>query len=518
VTRSALLDIRERGLLRAGVLYSYPPFGFLTHDGTVQGYEAELMRRIAEQWGVQVEFVQVTRQTRLPMLNRGQIDVIAAAMPHRRELEAMVEFSDTTFRSGYVALVMTSSGISSPAQIGEGVIGVLGTDSQTVWNIYANRVGVAPLVEVYSSLREAEADLQAGTIRAIVGRREQMMLAASAVAGSSILGEFILMEPYAFAVRRGDTPLRDMINLTLQNIATEGGLGELFTASFYGYAADLFPTLPGDPLYDFQTFPAEIPPVESVVDRIRRGEPIRVAGLSLTADPQPFDSQPIIDGYNRAVVNEMTRRWNVPIVESPDSVGTAGLALLQAGQVDLVVGVRPERSLVGVVAFSQAYYSRGLRLIHMDDVTVYGIGDLEFRPSLAAPPVEVSEDIIRDNNSAPDVRVTESFEDALSALSSRSVYAVVGDEYALVLMAQTDDKIEIDDRRYRPANYAMALGRFDPPFLSLVNFTLQDMALDGTLDRLRQEYFSPYLPIGGTLEPFSIEVWPGDGSFLGVGQ
>ena len=33
--------------------------------------------------------------------------------------------------------------------------------------------------------------------------------------------------------------------------------------------------------------------------------------------------------------------------------------------------------MIGVVAFSQPYYLRGIRLIHMDDVTISGIGDLE---------------------------------------------------------------------------------------------------------------------------------------------
>jgi polar amino acid transport system substrate-binding protein len=518
VTQSALVDIRERGLLRVGVLYNYPPFGFLTHDGQVQGYEVELARRIAERWGVAVEFVQVTRQTRLQMLYEGQIDVIAAAMPHRRELEALVEFSETTFRSGFVALVTTASGIEAASQIADGTVGVTGIESQAVMADYASRAGLAPTIQVYDSLRAAEADLQTGTLRALVGRREDMILASSAVPDSRILDDFILVEPYAFATRRGDTPLRDLLNLTLQALAAEGGLGELFTANFFGYAADLFPTLPGDPLYDFSTFPADIPLTESVVDRIRRGEPIRVAGMSLTSEPRPFDSQPIIDGYNRAVINEMARRWNIPVVESPDSAGAAGLAQLQAGQTDLAVGIRPEKSLIGVVAFSQPYYSRGIRLIHMDDVTVYGVGELELRPSLAAPPVDVSEDIIRDNNYAPDVRTTESFEDAFAALTSRAVYAVVGDEYALVLMAQADERIRIVDQRYRSTNFVMALGRFDPRFLSLVNFTLQDMALDGTLERLRQQYFGPYLPPGETLDPFQIEVWPGDGSFLEIGQ
>ena len=64
----------------------------------------------------------------------------------------------------------------------------------------------------------------------------------------------------------------------------------------------------------------------------------------------------------------------------------------------------------------------------------------------------------------------------------------------------------------------MGLPRHDPDFLSLVNFTLQDMYQDGTLDELRRQYFGPYQPPDTELEPLQMEVWPGDGSYLGIGQ
>lgn len=514
--QSALIGMRDRGAVRVGILYNYPPFGVLTDDGQVEGYEAELVRQIAERWGVEVEFVQVTRQTRLPLLTEGDVDLIAGAMPHRRELEAIAEFSDTTFRSGYVILTQASSGIQTSADIGAGPVGLLGSDAQDFFASYAAQQGITPTIQPYETADEAASALSEGAVRAIVGRREQVMLASLAVPDAVILNEFLYMEPYAFAVRRGDTPLRELINLTLQDIAAEGAFGELFTANFFGYAADQLRTIAGESTFTLQSFPVDLATTASIVERIKAGEALRVAGMNLSAAPASFDSQPIIDGYNRAIVNEMARRWNVPVVEVPDTSGEAGLPLLQSGQADIVVGIRPNQSLIGVVAVTQPYYTRGLRMIHMNDVTVYGIGDLEGKPSMAVPPVETSEDVIRDNNGAPRIQTAESFEDAFDALTSRGVYALVGDEYALMLMAQSDERIEVDERLYRPTEYVMAVPRGDSDFLALVNFTLQNMALDGTLDQLRSQYFGPYIPEGAELEAFSIEIWPGVGEFLGV--
>ncbi|MGF1507481.1 MAG: hypothetical protein ACFB51_20505, partial [Anaerolineae bacterium] len=58
----------------------------------------------------------------------------------------------------------------------------------------------------------------------------------------------------------------------------------------------------------------------------------------------------------------------------------------------------------------------------------------------------------------------------------------------------------------------------DSDFQALVNFTLQDMAQDGTLEELAVRYFAPYRPEDEEIETFSPEIWPGEGGYLGFGQ
>lgn len=516
VAASALAGIRQRGELRVGVLYNDPPFCFLSDNGEVRGYEVDLVRHIAESWGIPVTFVQVTRQTRLPMLNSGEVDVLAAAMPHRREMEQFVEFTSTTFRSGYVVLVSADSGVESIAAIGGGPVAAIGVEAQSLFTQYVGQQGITPSVQLYASIDEAVAAFKDAGVSAIVGRREDMMLATTSLPNTKVLNESVSVEPLALAVRRGDTPLRDLLNLALLGLAGSGDIGTIFSANFYGYAADLFPVYPGESAYTFQTFPADLSTVESDVERIKRGEPLRVAGLALVAQPGPFDSQTIVDGYNRAVINEMARRWNVPVSELPQSAEQAGIDLLKSGQADLVVGVRPDLSLIGQVAWSQPYYQRSLRLVHMAGVTVLGIGSLGPNRVTATEPLAESEDLIKDNSGGAAV-TQATYEDGFQALTQGSTYAMVGDEFSMVLMIQTDDRIEIIGRRYRAMDYAMALSPYDTDFQSLVAFTLQNMKLDGTLDRLREQYFNPYIPADDPLEPIEFEIWPGDGSYLGVG-
>lgn len=517
-TQSALMDIRERGAIRVGVLYNYPPLGFLTENGQVSGYEISLLRKMAEYWGIEVIPVQVTRQTRLSMLESGQVDVLAAAMPHRREYGEYVLFTDTTFAGGYKVLVRSDSPTDVLTALAAGRVAAISPEAAEIARQQAEGAGVSLEVATYDTPEAAiEAMLNDPAIGAVIGRRERLMLPDQTDDRVTLIDPFLLYEPYAFAVRRGDVPLRDLLNATFRKTVAAGEIGTVFSSSFFGIASDVFPERQGDIDVDLASFTADMPSGESVIDRIKRGEPLHVAGLDLSATPVAFDSQPIIDGYDRAVLNEMGRRWGIGIIELPDSAGPAGIAQISSGEADLVAGVRPDLSLAGQVELSQPYYQRGLRVIHMSDVFVLGIGDLEFKPALAVTPVDISQDLIEKNNRVPEVTIAGSYQEAFDALTARGVYAVVGDEYALTLMANADERIDIIDTRYRPTDYVMALPRFDADFLDLVNYTLQDMFVDGTLERLREQYFGPYLPDGSELEALTLEVWPGDSSYLGVG-
>ncbi|MCC6905131.1 MAG: transporter substrate-binding domain-containing protein [Anaerolineae bacterium] len=506
---SALLAIRDRGTVRVGVLYGYEPFGYLAPDGTIKGYEVELSREIAALWGVEIEFVQVTRQTRLRLLQAGDVDMLAAAVARTRDLEAEVEFSQTTFAGGYSLLVNQSSGFDSPEDLSGQAVGAEDALAFAALQAYQEDNSTQFTATEYAGIEDAVAALASGVVQAVAGRREHLMLAAQEKTDTLILEDAVMPESYAFAVRRGDVALRDLLDLSLQQLNSAGKISPLFTANLYGYSADVFPALPGESELTLATFPVEMAEPGALLERLRTGDPLRVAGLSLSATPAVFDGQPIVDGYNRAVINEMARRWNVSVIEIPDSVEN-GFDLLAAGQADVVVGVRPSLNLLGVYAVSEPYYARGLRLIYIDDVALRGINDLEFKPSLAIPPIDISRDLIDDNNGFPQIQESESLEDAFEAVTSRGVYGVVGDEYTLYLMAQAEERLKLHPDRYRASGYAMAMSRLDPDFLALVNFTLQDMSADGTLTRLQEQYFKPYLPEGEELEAYELQPWPGD--------
>src|SRR5918995_1346586 len=61
--------IQEAGEITLGVKYDVPPFGFNNPEsGEVEGFDVDLGKRIAEELGVEPEFVEAISDNRIPFL------------------------------------------------------------------------------------------------------------------------------------------------------------------------------------------------------------------------------------------------------------------------------------------------------------------------------------------------------------------------------------------------------------------------------------------------------------------
>src|SRR5690606_39341756 len=102
----------------------------------------------------------------------------------------------------------------------------------------------------------------------------------------------------------GDVALRDLLDLTLQDIIAAGELGAIFSTAFYGQPADVFPERLGEPSFTFENFPAELSDAPAVIDRIREGAALRVAGLQLAEQYGPVDKLQPRDTQRRTLRSE----------------------------------------------------------------------------------------------------------------------------------------------------------------------------------------------------------------------
>lgn len=109
-----LADIKARGTLVCGVLSTLDPFGSI--DPTtreVVGYDVDFCKGVAKQLGVKAELRQLSLDARIPELNQGRVDILAAVLGYTPARATQIAFSDSYFLSLQKLAVQQDSGLAS---------------------------------------------------------------------------------------------------------------------------------------------------------------------------------------------------------------------------------------------------------------------------------------------------------------------------------------------------------------------------------------------------------------------
>jgi len=523
-SESGVARVARDGKVRVGLLYNEPPFGELNVRGEQTGFDADLARSIAEAWGVTVEFVQATRQTGIELVANGDIDLLIAAQPHLRELDNRVEFSQSYYPSTQVLLVRNGDGATVLAHMADRKIGiVMGTRGELAVADWEMRTDYTFSVTRYMTLDRALAALNANEIDGVVDNTVRIQRAIRFQAENyRIVDEPILSEPYAIALRRQDVNLRNLVNRTLQYLYRSGRLNELHQTHFEGasYPGSAFVTWAnvGDEAPKPANFAADVPfPRQYIVPNLQSARVVRVAGLrDLPADAP--ESQHRLDGVNRALINAMAMRWNVTVQPVP---GDNPVQLVADGQADIAIGVPPDWNSADQVDFSSYYLLHGLRMMLHADAAIGGLSDLrgqivgvfQDEPGVSALVTQLAEDrralvddffvILREQDAGYTMLVDNNARVVVGD-SLRLIPNVEASDGALELLTDSDGNAVWYTREY----FGMAVPRNDIDFRLLVEYTLQEMARDGSLLPILQPVMYPQdAPI--------FEYYPGPTQYLG---
>ena len=118
-------DIQSRGVLKVGVKDSLVGMGYLDPaTGEYSGLEIDIARAIAEEMGVDVEFLVVTPTTRLQMIDSGDIDISLSNFTITEERKMSYHFSAPYYTDAVGVMVLKDSGISSLEDLDGKTVGV----------------------------------------------------------------------------------------------------------------------------------------------------------------------------------------------------------------------------------------------------------------------------------------------------------------------------------------------------------------------------------------------------------
>ena len=108
-------DVKAKGELVCGVLGTDDPFSFVDPKSReIVGYEVDICNAIAKKIGVKASLKQLAVAARVPELQQGRVDILAASLTHNKEREALIDFSLSTFITGQKVMTKKASGITQP--------------------------------------------------------------------------------------------------------------------------------------------------------------------------------------------------------------------------------------------------------------------------------------------------------------------------------------------------------------------------------------------------------------------
>lgn len=228
-------DIKKKGELVVGVLGTDEPNSFIDpKTREIVGYEVDLAQAVAKKLGVKLKIKQLAVAARIPELQQGHIDLLAASLTHNKEREAVIDFSLTTFVTGQKVLVKKDSGIKNVADLaGKKVVTIKGGTQEP------NIRKAVPNVDVvtFENGPQAFQALSQGKGVAFVND-EVSLLDQHAKLGPLqsqyvILPQNLSVEPLALGIKKGETKFKLLIDDVLRGLEKSGDAEKLFV-KWYG--------------------------------------------------------------------------------------------------------------------------------------------------------------------------------------------------------------------------------------------------------------------------------------------
>ncbi len=208
----------------------YPPFEF-QKGGEYTGFDMDLMTKIAE--GLDLELnVQDSAFEGLQSglsLNSGQCDVVASAMTITDARAKNLDFTDGYYDSKQSLLVPVDSDIASIDDLSGKKVGVQqGTTGKTYTE--ENAPDDAEIV-AFPSDGEMFQAIQAGQVDALL-QDLPVNLDHTKDGKFKIVEKYSTEEQYGFAVKKGNTALKDAINEQLQALRDSGDYDTIYDQYF----------------------------------------------------------------------------------------------------------------------------------------------------------------------------------------------------------------------------------------------------------------------------------------------
>lgn len=209
-------------------------FGLMNiKTGEIQGFDIDMAKAITKRVdpAAKATFIQVTSQTRIPLLKNGNIEGIIATMTITPEREEVVDFSKPYFNAGQSLLVMKNSKVKNIKDLnhkGATVLGTVGSNSVLNVKKFAPKARVLQLqdyAQALTALKSGQGDALTTDNGILYGMSEENP-------NTRVVGGTFTKEPYGIAMDKGQGDLQAAVNKAIDEIHADGTYNKLIEKWF----------------------------------------------------------------------------------------------------------------------------------------------------------------------------------------------------------------------------------------------------------------------------------------------
>ena len=220
------------GAVVVGTNAEYQPFEFVDANGDIIGFDIDLMNALAEEAGLEIEFVNTKWDGIFVALANGEFDAVISAVTITPERGEVVDFTEPYFNAGQaVAVRGDNDAIAGVESLVEGIS--VGVQLGTTGDIYATD-NLPVEVSRFDETPLAIQALANGDVDAVVADAPTLAdyIKANPDLGLKVVGEPFTDEFYGIAVNKERTDVLDALNAALATVQENGVYDELFATWF----------------------------------------------------------------------------------------------------------------------------------------------------------------------------------------------------------------------------------------------------------------------------------------------
>lgn len=240
---TTLKKVEQTGTFTVGTRAASIPFNFLDDNNEQSGFAWEITQRVADKVkeavkreDVQVRPMEVTPQTRIPLVANQTVDLECSSTTHNRERENQVSFSTSFFVVGTRMLVPANSSIKNWADLaGKIVVVSAGTTAERLLRKLNDDRKLNVSIVLSKDIDNTFMTVDTG--RADAAMMDDMVL-YSLIARSpnpkkwNVVGDVLQPEAYACMLRKDDTEFKALVDGVITGMMSTGQMTKLYNKYF----------------------------------------------------------------------------------------------------------------------------------------------------------------------------------------------------------------------------------------------------------------------------------------------